>query len=141
MVGTSPQAVCTSCHTQGDAGYAAAGNIQQQFAGLQQAIDRSEMILTRAEQSGMEVSQAQLDLTSARDQLTKARVTLHSFSPAKIEADVKIGQTTAEKTRQAGEKALRERDYRRAGLGISLLTIIAMLVGLKLYIGEIESRK
>jgi hypothetical protein len=141
MVGTGPQAVCTSCHTQGDAGYVAAGKIQQQFASLQNAITKSEEVLTRAEQSGMEVSQAQLELTSARDQLTKARVTLHSFTPAKIDADVKVGQETAEKTRQAGEKALRERDYRRAGLGISLLTIVAMLVGLKLYIGEIESRK
>ena len=141
MVGTGPQAVCTQCHSQGDAGFAVAGKIQQQFAALQNAIVKSDEVLTRAEQSGMEVSQAQLDLTSARDQLTKARVTLHSFTLAKIDADVKVGQETAEKTRQAGEKALRERDYRRAGLGISLLTIVAMLIGLKLYISRIESRK
>jgi hypothetical protein len=141
MVGTGPQAVCTSCHTQGDAGFAVAGKIQQQFAALQNAIGRSEEVLARAEESGMEVGQAQLELTSARDQLTKARVTLHSFTAAKIDTDVKVGQETAEKTRQAGEKALRERDYRRAGLGISLLTIVAMLIGLKLYIGDLESRK
>ncbi|MFI5087309.1 MAG: cytochrome c3 family protein [Terriglobales bacterium] len=141
MVGTGPQAVCTSCHSQGDAGFAVAGKIQQHFAALQNAIGKSEEVLTRAEESGMEVSQAQLDLTSARDQLTKARVTLHSFTLAKIDADIKVGQDTAEKTRQVGEKALRERDYRRAGLGISLLTIVAMLIGLKLYISEIESRK
>jgi Doubled CXXCH motif (Paired_CXXCH_1) len=141
MVGTGPQAVCTSCHSQGDAGFAVAGKIHQQFAALQKAIGISAEVLTRAEESGMEVSQAQLDLTSARDQLTKARVTLHSFTLAKIDADIKIGQETAEKTREAGEKALRERDYRRAGLGISLLTIVAMLVGLKLYISQIESRK
>src|SRR5512146_780124 len=141
MLGTSANSVCTNCHTQGDAGYQAAGDMQQEILGLQDSITKSEEVLTRAEQSGMEVSQAQLELTSARDQLTKARVTLHSFTPGKIDADVKVGQETAEKTRQAGEKALRERDYRRAGLGISLLTIVAMLVGLKLYSGEIESRK
>jgi predicted CXXCH cytochrome family protein len=141
MVGTGPQAVCTSCHTQGDAGFAAAANIQKQFLELQTAIGKSEEVLTRAERDGMEVSQAQLELTSARDQLTKARVTLHSFTPAKIDVDIKAGQETATKTRLAGEKALRERDYRRAGLGVSLLTILAMLIGLKLYIGEIETRK
>jgi hypothetical protein len=141
MVGTGPQAICTTCHTQGDAGFVAAGNIQQQLAGLQNAIGKSDEVLTRAEHSGMEVGEAQLELTSARDQLTKARVTLHSFTPKKIEEDIKTGQVTAEKTRLAGEKALRERDYRRAGLGISLITILAMLVGLKLYIGKIESRK
>jgi len=141
MVGTGPQAVCTQCHSQGDAGYAVAGKIQQNFAALQTAIGKSEEVLTRAEESGMEVSQAQLDLTNARDQLTKARVTLHSFTLAKIDADIKVGEDTAEKTRQAGVKALHERDYRRAGLGISLLTIVAMLIGLKMYISEIESRK
>ncbi|MGZ4818476.1 MAG: cytochrome c3 family protein [Terriglobales bacterium] len=141
MVGTGPQAVCTSCHTQGDAGFAAAANIQKQFLDLQTAIGKSEEVLTHAERGGMEVSQAQLELTSARDQLTKARVTLHSFTPAKIDVDIKAGQETATKTRLAGEKALRERDYRRAGLGVSLLTILAMLIGLKLYIGEIETRK
>ena len=141
MVGTGAQSICTTCHTQGDAGFVAAGNIHQQFAGLETAIGKSEAVLTRAERSGMEVGEAQLELTSAHDQLTKARVTLHSFTPKKIEEDIKLGQATAEKTRLAGEKALRERDYRRAGLGISLVTILAMLVGLKLYIGEIESRK
>jgi predicted CXXCH cytochrome family protein len=141
MVGTEPQAVCTSCHSQGDPGFVAAGNIKQQFVALQAAIEKSDEVLTRAEKSGMEVSQAQLDLTSARDQLTKARVTLHSFTPKKIEQDISVGQVTAEKTRVAGEQALRERDYRRMGLGISLVTILAMLVGLKLYISEIESRK
>ncbi len=141
MVGTDPQAVCTTCHTQGDAGYVAAANIKQQFITLENKIASSEAVLKRAERSGMEVSQAQLDLTSARDQLTKARVTLHSFTPAKIDADIKAGEITTEKTRLAGEQALKERDYRRMGLGISLITILAMLVGLKLYIGELESRK
>ncbi len=141
MVGTGQEAVCTTCHSQGDAGFAAAGNMKQQLGSLEAAIARSQEVLTRAEQSGMEVSQAQLDLTSARDQLTKARVTLHSFSPAKVATDIKAGEETAEKTRQAGVQALKERDYRRAGLGVSLLTILAMLVGLKLYIGQIESRK
>jgi hypothetical protein len=140
MVGTGPQAICTTCHTQGDAGFVVAGNFQQQLAALQSAIGRSDEVLTRAERSGMEVGEAQLELTSARDQLTKARVTLHSFTPKKFEEDIKLGQVTAEKTRLAGEKALRERDYRRAGLGISLITILAMLVGLKLYIGQIERK-
>ena len=140
MVGTGPQAVCTSCHSQGDAGFVAAADIKEHLVALEAAIGKSDEVLTRAEESGMEVSQAQLDLTSARDQLTKARVTLHSFTPKKIDEDIKVGQVTAEKTRLAGEKALRERDYRRMGLGISLVTILAMLVGLKLYIGEIERK-
>ncbi|MGI9103561.1 MAG: cytochrome c3 family protein [Terriglobales bacterium] len=140
MVGTTAQAVCTNCHSEGDAGFAAAGKMHQQLKTLEQSIARSDAILKRAEQSGMEVGQAQLQLIDARDQLTKARVTLHSFTPSKIEADVKSGEETAAKTYQAGEKAMHERDYRRMGLGVSLITILAMLVGLKLYIGEIEHK-
>jgi Cytochrome c3/Doubled CXXCH motif (Paired_CXXCH_1) len=141
MVGTGPQAVCTNCHSAGDAGFAAAGKIQQQLVSLQASIAKSEEILTRAEHSGMEVGQPQLELTEARDRLTKARVTLHSFNAPKIDEDVKAGQQIADKTYQAGEKTLRERDYRRMGLGVSLVTILVMLVGLFLYIGEVERKK
>ena len=140
MVGTGPQAVCTNCHSAGDAGFIAAGKIQEQLVALQAAIAKSDEILTRAEHSGMEVGQPQLQLTEARDQLTKARVTLHSFNPPKIEEDVKAGQQIADKTYQAGEQALRERDYRRMGLGVSLVTILVMLIGLTLYIGQIERK-
>jgi hypothetical protein len=140
MVGTGPQSVCTNCHTQGDAGFTAAAAIHEQFAGLEHAISASEAILTQAARSGMEVSQAELEANNARDQLTKARVTLHSFSVAKVDADVKAGLEIAEKTHQAGVQALKERDYRRLGMGISLITILAVLIGLRLYIKQIESR-
>ncbi len=140
MVGTGPQSVCTSCHTSGDAGFAAADSIRQKFGALQKSIGESEAVLTRAERSGMEVSQPQLELNEARDRLTKARVTLHSFQPVKVDEDIKAGEQIAQKTHEAGNKALRERDYRRMGLGISLVTILAMLVGLTLYIRDFEKR-
>jgi len=40
---------------------------------------------------------------------------------------------------QAGQKAMVERNYRRVGLGVSLVAIALMLVGLRLYIKKIES--
>jgi predicted CXXCH cytochrome family protein len=140
MVGTGPQSVCTNCHSDGDAGFKAAADMQQKFAALQVSITRSDQLLTRAEHSGMEVSQAQLDLVEARDALTKARVTLHSFQPAKVDEDVKAGEKIAAKTYDAGVKAMQERDYRRMGLGVSLVTILAMLVGLRLYISDLEKK-
>ena len=88
----------------------------------------------------MEVSQAQIDLNEARDRLTKARVTLHSSSEAKIEEDLKPANAVADKTYVAGVQAMKERDYRRGGLGVSLITIGLMLLGLKLYISDIEKR-
>jgi len=41
--------------------------------------------------------------------------------------------------RKAGQDAMVERNYRRIGLGICLIVIGFMLVGLRLYIKQIES--
>jgi hypothetical protein len=140
MIGTGPQAVCTNCHTQGDGGLALAASVHQEFGGVQEQIQRSDQILTRAASDGMEVSQAQMDLNEARDRLTKARVTMHSFNQKKIDEDVNAAKIVSAKTYQAGLQAMKERDYRRMGLGISLITIAMMLLGLKLYISDIEKK-
>ena len=138
MLGTGPQSVCMNCHTAGDDGYRAAGKIQQELETLDIAISRSNEILNRAESSGMEVSQARLDQDQARDSLTKARVSVHSFSGERVAEDAQAGFKVTEKTYAEGKRALGERDYRRMGLGVSLLSIIVVLVGLRLYTRQIE---
>ena len=139
LIGTDEKAVCTQCHTEGDAGFVAAGKMKQQLVQLAGAIDGADQILSRAEQSGMEVSQASLDLVQARDVLTKARVTVHSFNVARIESEIKPGMETAAKDYDAGKKAMAEREYRRVGLGVSLVAIALVLVGFRLYLKQIES--
>ena len=138
MVGTSDRAVCTTCHMNGDVGLKTAADIHNRLDDLQARIARSKEILDRAAQSGMEVSQPQLELLQATDSLTRARVAVHSFSAITVANEVSSGQVITEKTYQAGKQALHERDYRRAGLSISLLTIGITLVGLRLWIREIE---
>ena len=140
FVGTGENAVCTQCHTQGDEGYAAAGQIKDKLVQLSSAIEKANDVLGKAERSGMEVSEAKLDLVQAKDALTKARVTLHTADPAKIEADMKPGFDAAAKDYDAGKRALAERDYRRVGLGLALIAIAIVIVGLRLYIRQIEAR-
>ena len=139
LIGTDDKAVCTQCHTEGDAGFVAAGRMKQQLVQLAAAIDGADQMLSRAEQSGMEVSQANLDLVQARDVLTKARVTVHSFNVARMDSDIRPGMETAAKDYDAGKKAMAERDYRRVGLGMSLVAIALVLVGFRLYLKQIES--
>ena len=139
LIGTGDKAVCMQCHGQGDPGFVAAGKMKQQLVQLTAAIGGADQILGQAESSGMEVSQAKLDLNQARDALTKARVAIHSFNPARVDSDVKPGLEAAAKDYDAGKKAMAERNYRRVGLGFSLLAIALVLVGLRLYIKEIES--
>ena len=86
----------------------------------------------------MEVSQSVLEEDGARDALTKARVTIHSFDPARVQKDIEAGLKVAQKTRNDGVSALQERDYRRKGLGLSILAILAVVIGLRLYIRQIE---
>jgi cytochrome c3-like protein len=141
MLGAGPHSVCTNCHGAGDAGYAAAGKIQQELARLEETVLRSDEILNRAESSGMEVGQARLEQDQARDNLTKARVTIHTFNPASVEQDIQAGLKITDKTYQEGQRAMAERNYRRIGLGVSLLTIIVVLGGLRLYLAQIEQHE
>jgi hypothetical protein len=43
-----------------------------------------------------------------------------------------------EKTYAAGVHALRERDYRRWGLAVSVVTILVVVIALGMYIKQIE---
>jgi len=141
LIGTGNEAVCTNCHASGDPGFVAAARIHDDLANLDEALKRSQEVLDKAERSGMEISQAQLEEAQGRDALTKARVTVHSFQPDKVEQDTQAGMKIADKTYNAGLQALAERDYRRKGLGLTLITILVVLAGLRMYIRQAESRK
>ena len=86
----------------------------------------------------MEVSEARLGQDQARDSLTKARVTIHSFRTDLVDQDIQAGLKLAAKNLQAGKEAMAERNYRRVGLGLSLVAIGIVLVGLRFYIKKIE---
>jgi len=141
MIGTGKDSVCLNCHSAGGPGYVAAEEIHRQLNSLEGALARSDEVLNRAESSGMEVSQARLDQGQARDALTKARVTIHAFQVARVQEDIQPGMKVAEQTYQAGVKALAERDYRRKGLAISLVTILIVLIGLRLYTRHLEANE
>lgn len=138
MLTTGPQSVCSRCHTPGDRCDRATWKIHGDLLRLDAAVNEADQVLSVAESSGMEVSEARLGQDQARDFLTKARVTIHSFRPELIDQDVNAGLKEAAKNLQAGRDALHERNYRRAGLGISVLAILVVLAGLRAYIRIIE---
>ena len=127
------------CHTPGDACDQARAALLTDLTRLDEALQAADHVLAVAESSGMEVSEARLGQNQARDSLTKARVTIHSFRKDLVDQDIQTGLNTAAKNLQAGQKAMAERNYRRVGLGMSLIAIGIVLVGLRLYIANIES--
>jgi hypothetical protein len=141
MISTGPGSLCLNCHIEGDAGYLAAEKVHQMLGELENSIQQARSVIEHAEQVGMEVGQPKLELAQARDALTKARVAIHSFQPAKVEAEVQAGKKVAEAVHQAGIKALEEYDFRRLGLAVSLVIILVVLLGLRLYLKELEANK
>lgn len=111
----------------------------QDLTQLDGAVKAADRILGVAESSGMEVSEARTEQDQARDSLTKARVTIHSFQTELVEQNIQAGLKIAAKTQAEGQAALAERDRRRRGLGLSLGIILAVLLGLRLYIRQIEN--
>ena len=126
------------CHSAGDNGDVARSSMQGGLTELDESIKKADRLLGVAESSGMEVSEARLQQDQARDSLTKARVTIHGFQPELVGQDIQAGLKIAAKDLQAGKDALSERDYRRRGLGIAVVFIAITLVGLFLYIRQVE---
>ena len=140
MIGMGEKAVCKNCHVDGDAGAQQAVTMHDELATLAAAIAASDELLTHAEQQGMEVSQAKQQETQARDALLKARVTVHTFSEKELKKDTDAGLAIAKQTHAAGEQAMVEWRYRRVGLGFSVAAIALVLVGLGLYIRNLEQK-
>jgi hypothetical protein len=138
MLGLGEGAVCATCHAADDAGGKAALAMRELIEGLQREHGRSHEILLRAERAGMEVSQAQFDLNTASEALVKARAAVHAATAEAVSGPVKEGRTVAARAYEQGERALEELGFRRKGLAVSLLIIIAVIGGLVLKIREMD---
>jgi hypothetical protein len=139
MIGTGKDAVCMTCHVEGDAGSETAQKIHDGLVKLDKSIARSDELLGRAERSGMEISEAKLAQSEARDYLTKSRVELHAVNFSRVDAAIQSGLKVTAKTWQSGQDAMAELQYRRKGLLVSLIAILLVVIGLFLAIRKLES--
>jgi predicted CXXCH cytochrome family protein len=135
-----PKAVCAQCHEADSGGGKAAAEMAGLIGKLSAEIESSNAVLARAQSSGMEVADAVLRQQEANEDLVKARVAVHAFDPAAVAVPINAGLKITAETRLAGEQALRERDSRRKGLGVSLVAIFLTIVGLWFAIRSVESK-
>jgi hypothetical protein len=108
---------------------------------LHRKYDRANDILLRAEHAGMEVSQAQFELLGAKTALVKARAAVHTFTIATVQQEIESGLSVSTKAYARGVKALDELQFRRTGLGVSVIIILAIILGLRIKIRQIERRE
>jgi hypothetical protein len=89
----------------------------------------------------MEVSRPKFELRDAIDAVTHARVLVHTSSPAEVDKVLLPGLEVADKTHRAGEDALKELNFRRKGLVVSLVFILFLAGLVYLKLRDIESRE
>lgn len=140
MLGLGDKAVCATCHSADDKGGKTAVQMRALIDSLVAATDEAHAFLGRAEQAGMEVSQGQFELTGARQELVKARTAVHAFAVDGVKEAVAAGLAVTEKAHARGVRALGELAFRRKGLAVSVVIIIALIAGLVLKIREVDRR-
>ena len=141
MLGLGDNAVCSTCHSPDDKGGKSATEMRALIDSLAAAFDRAGAILGRAERAGMEVSQAQFDLNGAREDLVKARTAVHTVNVSAVRQAVEPGLGISEKAYGRGVRALDELGFRRRGLSVSLVIIVALIAGLVLKIRQVDRRR
>ena len=141
MLGTGGPSVCLECHEKDSKGYLAAAAMKGAIVELKTRHNQAADLLGQAERAGMEVRDAKFQLNEVANQLTKARAMVHAFSLAKLEEVVAEGDSLAGATLRSGQEALAELQFRRKGLGVSLIIIVAVGVALFLKIREVDRRR
>lgn len=129
---------CSSCHEADSKGARAAAEMHSDLVGLDREIRGATQLVDRAAEAGMEVSKVRFDLVAATNALTKARADVHLFRPSAVQAAVAEGLKVARGAATGGEARLKERDFRRRGLFISLGLILLSIAALVVRIRERE---
>ena len=140
MLGVGDKAICGNCHTPQDTGGKTAVAMRETIERLRTDYETAHAVLAKSENAGMEVSQALFELNGAKTALVKARAAIHGFNLDGVNAEVKPGLEISDKARARGVRALDELQFRRKGLAVSVLILLALIVGLVLKIRQMERK-
>ncbi len=138
LLAVRENSVCTTCHEAKDAGFDAAEKMNMAIGDLRERLEGATQLIDRAEKAGMPVSRARFAVGEGHDALINARVLVHTFSAAEVKNETDRGMTIAKQSHRMGQGALADLQFRRKGLGASLLVILVALVAVYLKIQQIE---
>jgi hypothetical protein len=140
---------CSDCHGpepllgESPAGQEASAFFVETQADLTRAAGAAQRLLLAAQRGGVEVGHASLELKQVVDREIELQVLVHSFdagegSPYREKADE--GLELAAGVLATAREGLEELRYRRAGLAVSLVLVVLVLVGLYLKIRQVSRR-
>jgi hypothetical protein len=133
LLGTGEHGTCRACHQPGDLCDQATVRMEEGLHHLTAAKTRSRESLAVAERLGMDVEQPAYQLAAADDALVRARVEVHAFSEDRFAKVVADGVEVAAEVEKAATAKLDEYRFRRKGLAVAsvLLLAFAGLLALK----------
>lgn len=141
MIGVSPDAVCSRCHTSGSPGFDQAATMRRLIDSLEAQEAAAVRLVDEAEQKGMEVSEAKFRLRDVRQARLESRTTIHAFNEEKLRTVVTKGLGVAAWVSEDGRHAIDDYYFRRIGLGVSTLIITVLAVALYLFIRRLERQQ
>jgi predicted CXXCH cytochrome family protein len=134
LIGIEEGTVCSTCHDASSEGTKIIVQFKDGLARLNGQITQAGEVLDRAERAGMLVEDGRSALREAHEGQIQARVTIHAFAIKPFADLVAKGLESAERTRKTGEDALGELQFRRKGLGVATVLVLAFLIALGLKI-------
>ncbi len=137
LLGTQPDALCPTCHSD-DAGAKAAATMHAQITGLQAAVAKAEQQLAAVRNAGLEVGDEELKLREARNHLVLSRTEVHTFSADAVTKVANEGLALTTGVVDAAAAGERELAFRRRGLAAAMVAFLAVVVGLVLKIRRLE---
>ena len=137
LLGTAPESLCPTCHSD-DAGAKAAAAMHAQITGLQAAVQRAEQQLTAVRNAGLEVGDEELKLREARNHLVLSRTEVHTFNPEAVTKVAAEGLTLTTGVVEAAAAGERELAFRRKGLAAAMVAFLVVVSALVLKIRQIE---
>jgi hypothetical protein len=140
MLGSGDKSACGTCHPPTSAGGMLAVSLLGSIDKLKLSYGRALTVLNQAEHAGMEVSQPLFELNDAKTALIKSRAAIHGFDQAVLNKEIEPGLKISDTAYQKGLNALDELQYRRKGLAVSAVIILALVVGLILKIRQMERK-
>lgn len=138
MLGTDQNALCSTCHGDGDNGFKAATAMRAGIEGLRGAIAQAQSRVVSVENEGFEMGDQVLKLREAANHLTLSRTEMHAFDPATVQTILDEGMGLTASVDQAAESAEQELSFRKTGLAISLAAILLVVVALQLKIRSLH---
>lgn len=137
LLGTAPESLCPTCHSD-DAGAKAAATMHAQITGLQTAVERAEQQLLAVRNAGLEVGDEELKLREARNHLVLSRTEVHTFNPDAVTKVATEGLALTTGVVDAAAAGERELAFRRRGLAAAMVAFLVVVLGLVWKIRQIE---